>query len=477
MTAHDLLALLPLLIAALTAVAVLLVVAVRRSHTAAALVSGTGLAAALASILAAAPAVPLQVTPLLVVDPFGLFYTGLILAATVLVVVFSHGYFEHQSGPPEAVYVLLPAAAAGAITVVLSSHFASFFLGLEVLSIALSGLIGSVGTRPGPVEAGLKYLVPAAGSTAALVFGMALIYARLGTMEFGRMTALFTTRADFYDPMLLAGLALIITGIAFRLAVAPFHIWAPDVYEGAPAPMAAFVDTVSKVALFGLLLRYFRQSPVEGGSVFLLFTILAMASMIAGTLLVLRRGSVKHMLACASIAHFGYFLVAFQAGGAMGAEAATFYLTAYVITTLGAFGVVGSLSNGTRDADRLDDYRGLFWRRPFLAGVLTAMMLSLAGIPLTAGFLGRYFVVAAGASAGVWSLLIVLMATSVIGLFGYLRVVVVLYARGGEPAPATRPIHAGSGLVLTLLTVLLVWFGTWPVPLLTAIRTIFTGFV
>ncbi len=455
MTERGLIALLPLLLVALTAIAVMLTVAVRRNHTAAAVVAGTGLVAALASIAAALPEVPRQVTPLLVVDRFGLFYAGLLIATTLIVVVLAHGCLARQSERPEELYILLPTAATGAVAIVLSSHFVSFFLGMEVLSVALYGLISYVTTRPQPIEAGLKYLVLAASSTAVLLFGMALIYARLGTMEFGRMSALFTTRASFYDPMLLAGLALMIAGIASTLAVVPFHMWAPDVYESAPAPIVAFVDTVSKGALFGLLLRYFRESPVDGGSIYLAFTLIAAASMIAGNLLALRQRNVKRLLAYSSIAHFGYLLVAVQAGGAAGAEAATFCLTAYFVTTLGVFAVVGILSDETRDADRIDDYRGLFWRRPVLGGVMTAMLLSLAGIPLTAGFLGRFFVVGAAASTGVWGLVAVLVATSAIGLFYCLRIVVALYATRGEPTASPLPLHAGSGVVLALLTVLL----------------------
>jgi NADH-quinone oxidoreductase subunit N len=295
------------------------------------------------------------------------------------------------------------------------------------------------------------------------------------------MPALLTTRAGFYDPMLLAGIALMITGIGFKLALVPFHLWTPDVYEGAPAPVTAFVATVSKGALFGLLLRYFRESPASGGSVFLVFTIIAIASMVAGNLLALLQNNVKRILAYSSIAHLGYLLVAFQAGGALGGRAATFYLTAYFVTTLGAFGVVAVLSAGDRDADRIEDYRGLFWRRPALAGVLVVMLFSLAGIPLTAGFLGKFYVVAAGAASATWLLLLVLVTTSAIAIYYYLRIIVAIYATE-EPtavqAERVEPrVHAASRVVLTVLTGVLFWLGIYPAPLLAVIQRIFIGLI
>jgi NADH-quinone oxidoreductase subunit N len=183
---------------------------------------------------------------------------------------------------------------------------------------------------------------------------------------------------------------------------------------------------------------------------------------------------VKRILAYSSIAHLGYLLVAFLAGGLMGAAAATFYLVAYFVTTLGAFGVVTVLSRGERDADRIEDYQGLFWRRPALASIFTAMLLSLAGIPLTAGFLGKFYIVAAGAHGSIWGLIIILVVTSVIGLFYYLRIVVAMFGdvpEGVEAPAIVSRLSLVGGWTLAVLTVLLVWFGTYPSFILHAIQT------
>lgn len=475
LNATDLLAILPLLVLTATAVLVMLAVCIRRSHVLTMGLTLMGLALAFGSLWASARLAPIQVTPLLTVDGYALFYIGLILAATFATVIMAYGYLEKQQAQREELYVLILVAALGSSVLVASSHFVSFFLGLELLSVALYAMCAYLSPRKQPLEAGIKYLVLAAASAAFLLFGMALIYAAVGTMEFSSIASALSAGGDYSGALLLPGMALIITGIGFKLAVVPFHMWTPDVYEGAPAPVTAFVATASKGAMVALLLRYFYETGAYHlGSVFLIFSIIAIASMIVGNLLALLQNNVKRILAYSSIAHLGYVLVAFLAGGSVAAEAVTFYLVAYFVTTLGAFGVVSVLSNGERDADSLDDYRGLFWRRPVLAGVLTLMLLSLAGIPLTAGFVGKFFLVAAGASSALWGLIIVLIVTSVVGLFYYLRILVALYRSPGDegaPAPAALPATSMSGsYLLAALTLLLVWIGVYPAPMLDVIQ-------
>ncbi|MDQ2924176.1 MAG: NADH-quinone oxidoreductase subunit N, partial [Acidobacteriota bacterium] len=397
------------------------------------------------------------------------------------VALLSYGYFERCEGDHEELYVLLLLATLGSQVLVCSTHFASFFLGLEILSVALYTLTAYLHTRRLSIEAGIKYLVLAASSAAFLLFGMALIYAELGTMSFAGVAAGLAAANGLHPIVLLPAAALIITGIGFKLGVVPFHLWTPDVFEGAPAPVTAFVATVSKGAMFALLLRFFYGN---GGyrtpALYLVFTIVAVASMLAGNLLALRQNNVKRILAYSSIAHFGYLLVAFLAAGVFAVQAVAFYLVAYFITTLGAFGVVALLSGGAHDADDLDEYRGLFWRRPILASVFTLMILSLAGIPVTAGFLGKFYIIAAGASSSAWTLIVILAVTSVIGLFYYLRIVVVLFSELPGPEALARPAPPSAtwgvaGVTVVGLALLLVWIGVYPGPVLDLIRAAVSG--
>jgi NADH-quinone oxidoreductase subunit N len=467
----DCIALLPLILLAGASVLVMLAVAVRRNHSLTLGLTLAGLAAAFASIWIAAPLAPRRVASLLVVDNYSLFYFGLLIVAAFAVAILAYDYLAKHDVRREELYILLLIATFGAAVLVASNHFASFFLGLEILSVSLYAMVSYLHLRRRPLEAGIKYLVLAAASAAFLVFGMALVYADLGTIQFDRMAQLVA--AGQMNPVLfVSGLALIITGIGFKLAVAPFHLWTPDVYEGAPAPITAFIATVSKGAVFALLLRYsYRFGEAMDRRILLVFTIIAIVSMVAGNLLALLQSNVKRILAYSSIAHMGYLLVAFLASRELAVEAITFYLVAYFITTLGAFGVVSVLSSSDREADRIEDYHGLFWRRPALAAVFTVMLLSLAGIPATAGFIGKFYIMAAGASAAIWALIIILVVSSVIGLFYYLRVVTAMYASMEHgTAETTAHISSATVAVLGILTGLLVWFGIYPEPLLRIIR-------
>jgi NADH-quinone oxidoreductase subunit N len=477
MTAHTLPLPGPLIAVAAAVVVVVIVISIHRSHRITAALTFAGIAVAFLAVLPPTIAPPPDVKALLVFDDYARFYTGLILAATAAVTLLSFGYLERRHEQRDEYYLLLLLAALGAIVLAAAAHFASFFLGLELLSVSLYALIAYRRTREQSIEAAVKYLVLAAVSAAFLLFGMALVYAALGTMEFARMAAM-----PFDAPgrvVTLVGVGLIIVGFGFKLALVPFHLWTPDVYQGAPAPVTAFVASVSKGAMFAVLLRYFTIIDVHAHhSVFLIFAIIAIASMVAGNFLALLQSNVKRLLAYSSIAHLGYLLVAFLASGALAATAITFYLVAYFLTMIGAFGVVTVLSNADGEAENLDEYRGLFTRRPWLSAVFTAMLLSLAGIPVTAGFVGKFYLTVAAGGAALWSLLIVMMVTSGIGLFYYLRIVVAMFM---EPAAGTSAGHDPSrvpvvaGLTLGALTVALVWLGVYPAPLIQLIQVAVTG--
>jgi NADH-quinone oxidoreductase subunit N len=474
MSFANLIALLPLMILAVTPVAVMLVVAIYRNHSITAVLTGIGLAGAFISLPLTPSPETGQVTMLLIVDGFARLYIGLLVAAGFAAVLLSYGYLRTYEGQREEYYILMLLAVLGSAVVVASRHFAIFFLGLEILSISIYALIAYPRLKTVSVEAGLKYLVLAATSAAFLVFGMALIYADSGTMELIRSaTFVYRTPAEGRSLPVLIGLIMMLVGIGFKLAVVPFHLWTPDVYQGAPAPVTAFVATVSKGSLVGLIVRLFGPIDISAlGSLFAVFTVIVVSSMIVGNILALLQNNVKRLLAYSSIAHLGYLLVAFLVGGSMGPTVVTFYLIAYFVMTLGAFGVITVLSGPQQEAEHIDDYRGLFWRRPWLGGTFTAMLLSLAGIPLTVGFMGKFYLVVAGVSASFWLLVVVLVVTSGIGLFYYLRVVVAIFVRQPQTPIATAVLPLSGSLTLAGLTVLLVWLGLLPSPLLELIRNL-----
>ena len=466
---------LPLLIVSVTSVLVMVAIAIKRSHPAAAAISFAGLVIAFVSLWPASSAAPTQITSLLIIDRHALVYMALVIAASAAIILLSFTYLEQRPEHKEEFYLLLTFATLGSMVLAAASHMISFFLGLELLSVSLYALISYPRIERLPLEAGLKYLVLAASSSAFLLFGLALMYVVQGTMDFSRIAAFSPDpQARFIH---LAGMVLVLTGIGFKLAVVPFHLWTPDVYQGAPIPVTAFVATASKGGVFAFLLRWF---PAAGGidePIVLTLGAIAIASMLVGNLLALRQTNVKRLLAYSSIAHMGYFFVAVIAGGSLGRAAATYYLAAYIVTIVGAFGSLLALSHATRETETFDDIRGLFWRQPVIASIFTAMILSLAGIPLTGGFLGKFYVLTAGASAAAWTLVIVLILTSTIGLVYYLRVIVAMFSDSIIPTlgAGRERLEFTSGLVLIALTAALFVLGVYPQPLWNAITAAAAG--
>lgn len=488
MTARELLAMAegtaPFWILAGAAVVILISIAVRRSFVFVTAFSLAGVAAAFGAVLRGARLSPdSPAASLLAIDGYSLFFVGSLLAAGFLIMLIAAGHVRRRPAGREEFFLLMLVALLGAGILAASRHVVSLVLGLEVLSVSLFVLIAHAHDRKESVEAGVKYLVLATASAAFLLFGAALVYGETGALGFEAWGGVLAGSGTG-GPFLVMGFALMVVGIGFKLAVVPFHMWTPDIYQGAPAPVAAFVATVSKGAMFAFLFRFFPAAGVRGHRpLVLVFTLLAAASMLTGNILALLQDRVKRLLAYSSIAHLGYLLVAFLAGGRAGAEAAAYYLVGYFIAMLCAFGAVTVLSGPERDADLLEDFRGLFWRRPWIATVLTLALLSLAGIPLTVGFLAKFTVAAAGVDSSLWTLVIILIATSVLGLYYYLRVVTALYSRRETDQPAVLsddPEKAGktpltAGVALAILVALLILLGILPQAAIDLIKAAVAG--
>ena len=475
MNINQLIALAPIVILAAAAVAVMLSIAVRRNFILSCGIAAVGIIVALSSLGIASRENPVRATLLMLVDAYTLFTMALLLSAGLAVLGFCYDYFKEREGDNEELPLLLLTALLGASVLVCSSHFASFFIGLEILSISLFVLIGYPLNQARPLEAAIKYLVLSGVSSAFLLMGMALIYAQCGELYFSGIGGYMTSR-DNINAMILSGTLLIVAGLGFKLSLVPFHLWTPDVYEGAPAPVTAFIATVSKGAVFALLLRYFISTySYDYTPLLTVFSVIAGLSILGGNLLALLQNNVKRLLAYSSIAHMGYLLVAFIAGGsissALAVESVSFYLLAYFITTIGAFGVISVLSTPQTEADDIAFYRGLFWRWPWLAAVFTLMLLSLAGIPLTAGFIGKFYLFTSAADGRLWGLLSATIVGSGLGLYYYLRIIVVMSMN--VEAVAIKPAQNWiSTATLTVLAGLLVWLGIYPSFLINVIQSI-----
>ncbi|WP_346839170.1 NADH-quinone oxidoreductase subunit N [Microbulbifer sp. SAOS-129_SWC] len=507
MSLSELRAITPLLFLGAGIVLLMLQVSFVRGHRAALLTTLVTIAAAGYGCFVAVAGLPpgsgaVAVTELLAVDRTALFVCLLLLLAAAAIAVLGFSYLKPRcqrvrgaASYPEEFYILLLLTMLGACTLTFACHFASFFLSLELVSLALYPMLGFavIGERSPrrdqlhSLEAGIKYLLLSALSTALGLFGIAVIYAACGALDFAGVAAALGNGEGL--SLLLVGLTLLLAAIAFKLSLVPFHIWTPDVYEGAPTPVTALIATVGKGAVVALLLRLFSQ--LELLVIPILTTLLAtmaVASMLVGNLLALQQSNVKRLLAYSSIAHLGYLIVAFLIGkSAFGTEAVIYYLVAYVVTTLGAFAVVGLIADDAfrkaqggadsppkttlsrqplpRDPFDREYYSGLFWRSPWLACCLAAMLLSLAGIPLTIGFIGKFYIFAAGVQGQLWLLLAAVIIGSALGLYYYLGLLLTMAQRdNGETEAVTGEVQvAKSGhAVLVLLTAALLGFGVFP---------------
>ena len=430
MTAADFQSLSPLLVLAAGATGMMLQIAFLRSVNLTAAVATITLALAALSCVYAVPQAPLQVTPLLLADQFALVFCVLFCIAGAVTVLLSMDYIQHHGDEPEEYFLLLVLSTIGACVLAYAVHVASLLLGLELLSVSLYALIAYPNKSLLPLEAATKYLVLSGAASATALFGFALLYAATGTLEFAALGQQLAN-TEMGEAVLLVAAAMIFAGLGFKLSVVPFHLWTPDVYDGAPAPITGFLASVAKAAVFVAVLRLFLEADLFRYRILAELTgLMAIFSMLAGNLLALLQTNIKRMLAYSSIAHIGYLLIVFMVcinndNRHLATEAAAYYLIAYTATTLAAFGLLTLISARQIEREHVDLYQltGLFWQQPLLAGLMLVALLSLAGIPLTAGFVAKFYIFNAAVSGHHWILLGALILGSGIGIYYYLRVV------------------------------------------------------
>ena len=411
---------------------------------------------------------------LLVVDDWGLFFTTLILVASLVTLILSKDTFSPEGERKEEYYLLLVLSVMGAVILIQSSHMASLLLGMELMGVALYAMIAFPEKGELPLEAAIKYLVLSACASAMLLFGFALIYAATGDLSYAGMGAKAAVAFSQEPVVLMAGSAMVLAGLGFKLSVVPFHMWTPDVYQGAPTPVTGFLATVSKGAVFVALTRFYLEGQLyQYDSLIMALSLVAVASMLVGNWLALRQENIKRLLAYSSIAHFGYLLIvliALSIADNLGAnnligQAITFYLTAYIVTTLAAFTVVANLAGEDDSKAMLGAFEGMFWRNPVQASALTVAMLSFAGIPLTAGFIGKFYLITLSIQSQLWILLTALVLGSAIAIYYYLRIIFAMSKTSGtmlkkQPAAAFGAQEIVAGLLLVLVLAL----GSWPQP-------------
>lgn len=460
MTIADLHSLLPLITLAVAPVVIMIVISVLRNYDVVFGFSVLSFVLAFATLFLVIPLVPHSIGPLFIVDIYSIFFVGIIIVSALLVTLLSYDYIKNLEGVREEYYLIMFTSTLGASLLAVAGHFVIFFLGIEMLSISLYILVAFQRSKDCSVEAGLKYLLLASVSSAFLLFGMALVYTATGTMQFTGIAVALSENKGI-TRLLSAGFSLMMVGIGFKLALVPFHMWTPDVYQGAPAPVSAYIATASKGAVMAVLIRFFFNiRGFDSQFFFIVISAMAVLSMFIGNLLAIRQKNIKRLLAYSSIANMGYLIVLLLTGTEKGIQAAIFYLISYFVTTIGAFGVISLLSTCRNETERIEDFTGLFWKRPWIALVFTLSMLSLAGIPLTAGFIAKFYLIMEGMKAGLMILVISMIINSVIGLYYYLRVITAMFSPANETS--LPGLSLSGNITLGLITLGILILGIYP---------------
>ena len=397
---------------------------------------------------------------LIAVDQFGVFFKAIFLIAAMLTVLMSQHYLEIEGASPGEYYFLILCATLGMMIMAGGIDLITLFIGLETMAVSFYILAGFIKPSQRSNEAAVKYFLLGAFSLGILLYGMSLMYGLSGTTNLRVMAGAFAGQER--DARLVLAVILVVAGVGFKIAAVPFHMWAPDVYEGAPTPVTAFLSVGSKAASFAMLLRIFLEGlPAMSADWRLLFYVLSIITMTVGNFAALTQTNLKRMLAYSSIAHAGYVLIGVVAGTQRGVTATLIYLLVYSFMQLGAFAVIVLLRRQDVVGDELKDFSGLHFRNPFAAFAMLLFMLSLGGIPPTAGFMGKFWLFSAAIDAGYYWLALIGVLNSAVSLYYYIRVVVFMYLKketmGSEPR--TSPSLALALAVAVVATLVL---GVYP---------------
>jgi NADH-quinone oxidoreductase subunit N len=397
---------------------------------------------------------------LIAVDGFALFFKVVFLVAAAITVLMSVRYLEVEGGSPGEYYFLILCATLGMMIMAGGIDLITIFIGLETMAISFYILAGFIKPNQKSNEAAVKYFLLGAFSLGILLYGMSIMYGLSGTTALRAMAPVLVGQQQ--DPRLVLAVILVVAGVGFKIAAVPFHMWAPDVYEGAPTPITAFLSVGSKAASFAMLTRIFLEGlPASSADWRLLFWVLSIATMTVGNLAALTQTNVKRMLAYSSIAHAGYLLMGIVAGSTRGVAAMLIYLLIYAFMQLGAFAVIVMLRRRDVVGDELKDFSGLAFRQPFAAFAMLLFMLSLGGIPPTAGFMGKFWLFGAAIESGYVWLAVIGVLNSAISLYYYVRLVVFMYLKretiGSEPT-----LSPELAFVLGVAVVATIVLGVYP---------------
>ena len=392
-------------------------------------------------------------------DNYAVAFTSVIIVIAFLWFLMSESYFKEESSLTDH-FALILFALAGTVIMVSYTNMTMLFLGIEILSIAMYILAGSKKDDLGSNESAFKYLIMGAFATGFLLFGITLIYGATASFDLTEITNFITTHQGTVPSIFYVGVLLMLIGLAFKVSAAPFHFWAPDVYEGAPTVITAFMATIVKTAAFAAFLRLFSTSFANVNDTWVnIVWVMAALTLLVGNITAVMQTSTKRMLAYSSVAHAGYMLLALLAGNSYSSSAILFYTTAYSIGSIATFCILNIVTNA-KSNDRVDSFNGLGKSNPMLALVMTVALLSLAGIPPTAGFFAKYYVFTAAFQSGLTGLVLIAIVASLVGVYYYFKIIIAMYFKEGSDEAIT--VQTSHKVLLIAVAIATIALGLFP---------------
>ncbi|MBI5021082.1 MAG: NADH-quinone oxidoreductase subunit N [Ignavibacteriales bacterium] len=404
---------------------------------------------------------------MIIIGGYSSYFSIIFCSAALFTIIFSKEYLNYQQSKIGEFYLLIIFSTIGMMLMASAADLILLFIGLELMSICLYVLAGFFRNRQLSNEAALKYFLLGAFATSFLLYGIALVYGATGSTNIDIIVQNLTNISNSY--FMSVGIGLILIGLAFKVGAVPFHMWVPDVYQGSPTPISGFMATGAKAAAFSAFVVLFINS--TSPEIKTVLILLSALSMIVGNIIAISQNNVKRMLAYSSIAHAGYMLSGLAAANQLGRDGILFYLLSYMLMNVGAFGVISMLETGEEKNLSFDDYKGLGTKKPALAAILSVLMFSLAGIPPFAGFFGKYYIFISAVNSNLTWLAILGVLTSVISVYYYLRLVVVMYFKGGEEILPAK-VSQLSYLVLIAIIIFITGIGVYPSSILSIINQI-----
>ncbi|MDP1745422.1 MAG: NADH-quinone oxidoreductase subunit N [Bacteroidota bacterium] len=392
-------------------------------------------------------------------DNYAVAFTSVILVIAFLWFLMSESYFKEETSLTDH-FALILFALAGTVIMVSYTNMTMLFLGIEILSISMYILAGSKKDDLGSNEAAFKYLIMGAFATGFLLFGITLIYGSTGSFDLTEISNFVTSHQGTVPPIFYAGVLLMLIGLSFKVSAAPFHFWAPDVYQGAPTVITAFMATIVKTAAFAAFLRLFSTSFASVNDTWVnIVWVMAALTLLVGNITAVMQTSTKRMLAYSSVAHAGYMLLALLAGNSYSSSAILFYTTAYSIGSIATFCILNIVTNA-KGNDTVDSFNGLGKSNPFLAFVMTIALLSLAGIPPTAGFFAKYYIFTAAFQSGFTGLVLIAIIASLVGVYYYFRIIIAMYFK--ESTDETITVKTNHKILLITVAIAIIALGLFP---------------